>query len=272
MGIDWGAARDLSLTRDVFVDRKYPIGLYSLSRGGVTVPALSLDPTNSVLKARSFYTVASFDGWNEKYLKKVRRVQAYLAESKDLGSDKNAANVRALQIAIWKYLGAMDTKVAYNKKVANRKSYVEYIADVIKKVEESSSKAFKGAPYWLTAAMATEQHFGWLSARVLLQDQDGDSVSNQEVTIQTVGSSDIGATNSDGVATFNVRNPAPGRDQAIRVTWRGAIPAGTVLAASGYPRKSRSRHPSPNWDYIITTSPTPARLSLIIHHFANACS
>lgn len=270
--IYWGAAGDLSLSNDPLKKPMYKIGLYSLNQGGAVVPALSLNLSNSVEKARSYFLVETFDGWDKQYLKRLRKVLAYLAKSKDLGSDENAANPRALQLTIWEYLGESKADDLLKGKFGSRKSYLKYVAEISKEIAAIAADDIERAPFWLNASMATTQHYGWLTVRVRLQYLDGTSAKNQEVLVQTTGSVATGTTNEDGVASLQVRNPAPGRDQAMRVIWNGAIPAGTVLAASGYPREWRKKNRAWRSDYIVTTSPTPARLSLVIHHFANACA
>ncbi len=269
---DWGRATAWE-TRDDLLASGDSVGLYTIDSRGEKVPLLLLNRAGDISGAESFEIVDPKADFAGKELENIRRVQSYLAGDQTIGGVLNPANPQAIQIAIWAMLGQLNHPGDLNPKTIGETSqygadWKKYIDKVIDDLKYAKMDGYKPFPFWIGANLDSTQRYGWIGVRALVQDVMANRLQGVQLTLSTAGSTKVVTTDKKGIIETEIRDPAPGHGQLIAVTWRGSIPAGTILKASYKKELENERTRA----YLLTTSPVAADLTKDLRFSPGGCA
>lgn len=204
-----------------------PVGRYAIHVEGGFVPALDLNYPGDVLGASDFEVVSAsgIDDASVEKIQQATQVQHYV-ESLFVGArEMSADDYRALQVAMWIHLGdlTMDT-LSPDEKVTIDKGQAQFHLDAISSMPTSA----KSAPRELWARLDTAQPAGQIQASVMVTDLGGERLTAERVEVSNELSSEVALTSTEPIA-LALPNPLRGHQQSIKASWKGELPAGSLL-------------------------------------------
>lgn len=253
-----------------------PVNIYVLDYQDAGTPVLDINRPGNVEDAQSFAYATADDliGKNDEYKDAVRRISAYLSSHASTGVDRNSANPKALQLAIWEKLGQLTVPQGLSDEISDQEAWTGVIDDYFKALNQTAPESSSQFPTDIFAAFAPRQRAGSIELQISLRNREA-AVPDAPVIASTAATSSAARTNALGEAILVLPDPAPGRVQKVRVSWEGTIPAGSVLKAQykkeDPPNQKKDDPPGYRQGYVVTATPRAAQVSVLLAFDGSAC-